>query len=173
MPYRLKVILVENKRVNGKVKQETIAVLGSIDAMLLPEFWDGVDKKAVAKLKTEKWELYSLQARIAFWKIANPRLKRLANRLGPDIKRIRIAAHKRVPWPMEAGKRRLEILEAKERLDSCRDTVEFLQKSIVHQKKTIKCAEQGIVKDKETVRKFTLHGAAAAANLAKLSGRHF
>ena len=25
-PYRLKVILVENKRVNGKVKQETIAV---------------------------------------------------------------------------------------------------------------------------------------------------
>ena len=33
-PYRLKAILVENKRVNGKVKQETIAVLGSIDALI-------------------------------------------------------------------------------------------------------------------------------------------
>ena len=31
-PYRLKVVLVDNKRVNGKVKQETIAVLGSIEA---------------------------------------------------------------------------------------------------------------------------------------------
>ena len=65
-PYRLKVLLVENRRVNGKVKQETIAQLGSIDATWLPEFWGGIDQKAAAKLKTKNWEMHSIEWRIAF-----------------------------------------------------------------------------------------------------------
>ena len=80
-PYRLKVVLVENRRVNGRVKQETIAVLGSIEATWLPEFWEGIDREVAANLKAEKWELYSLRERISFWKIANRRLKQLTNRL--------------------------------------------------------------------------------------------
>ena len=102
--------MVENKRVNGKVKQETIAVLGSIEATWLPEFWEGIDREAAAKLKAEDWELRSLQWRTAFWEGANQRLKRLTNRLGPEIKRIRMAAHARVPWPKEPERKKLELL---------------------------------------------------------------
>ncbi len=170
-PYRLKVILVENRRVNGKVKQETIAVLGSIDAAWLPEFWEGVGKKKATKLKTEKWELYSLRERFAFWKIANRRLKKLSNRLGPDVKRIRMAAHARVPYPMEAGKQRLELLEAREDYGFWRDHVKSFERSIASTKKIIKQHEQEIEKDRAVVRKSTLHGADAAAKLAKLSTR--
>ncbi len=96
-PYRLKVVLVENKRVNGKVKQETIAVLGSIEATSLPEFWEGISRKRAGELRAEDWERRSITERTAFWKGANYRLKQLANRLGPDLKRIRMAAHARVP----------------------------------------------------------------------------
>ena len=80
-PYRLKVILVENKRVNGKVKQETIAVLGSIEGSLLPEFWEGISREKVTELKTEDWEIQCLRARIAFWDGANRRLKRQGARV--------------------------------------------------------------------------------------------
>ncbi len=170
-PYRLKVVLVENKRVNGKVKQETIAVLGSIEATWLPEFWEGIDKEKAAKLKTDRWELYSLRERFAFWKIANRRLKKLSNRLGPDAKRIRMAAHARVPYPMEAGKKRLELLEAKKDFDSWRDLIKIYEGRIASHKKIIKSVEQEIAEDKETVRKYTFHGSDAATKLAKLSTR--
>ena len=170
-PYRLKVVLVENKRVNGKVKQETIAVLGSIEAVWLPEFWEGISKEKAAKLKADKWELWALKERIAFWKIANRRLKKLSNRLGPDTKRIRMAAHARVPWPMEVGKKRLELLEVKDDLDFWRDYAEMRQRSIAAHKKIIKRAEQDIAEDKEKAHEYALHGAQAAAKLAKLSSR--
>ncbi len=142
-PYRLKVVLVENKRVNGKVKQETIAVLGSIEATWLPEFWEGIDKEKAAKLKTDRWELYSLREHFAFWKIANSRLKKLANRLGPDAKRIRMAAHARVPYPMEAGKKRLELLEAKKDFDSWRDLIKIYEGRIAGHKKNYKGLRRG------------------------------
>jgi hypothetical protein len=141
-PYRLKVVLVENKRVDGKVKQETVAVLGSIDATWLPEFWEGIDR--ADKLKTEDWDLMSLRARTAFWDKANKRLKQLTNRLGPDVKRIRIAAHKRVPWPKEPERKRLELLETKAELDSARDGVEFNERQIAGAKKLIESAEKGM-----------------------------
>ena len=171
VPYRLKVVLVENRRVNGKVKQETIAVLGSIEATWLPEFWAGIDKEKAAKLKTDRWELYSLRERVAFWKIASRRLKKLANRLGPDAKRIRMAAHARVPYPMEAGKKRLQLLEAKKDFDSWRDLIKIYEGHIEGHKETIKRAEQNIIEEKEKVRKYTLHGSDAAAKLAKVSNR--
>ncbi len=170
-PYRLKVVLVENKRVNGKVKQETIAVLGSIEATWLPDFWKGIDREAAAKLKTDKWELYSLRERFAFWKLANRRMKKLANRLGPDAKRIRMAAHARVPWPMEAGKKRLEILEAKDDLDSWRGMGELYQRSVEAHKNVIRRTEQELAEAEEKAREYTREGAAAAAKLAKLTAR--
>ncbi len=171
VPYRLKVVLVENKRVNGKVKQETIAVLGSIEATWLPEIWEGIDKEKAASLKTDRWELYSLRERFAFWKIANHRLKKLSNRLGPDTKRIRMAAHARVPYPMEAGKNRLELLEAKKDFDYWADFIKIYEGRIAGHKKIIRIAEQEIAEDKETVRKYTFHGSDAAAKLAKLITR--
>ncbi len=133
-------MLVENRRVNGRVKQETIAVLGSIEATWLPEFWEGIDREVAANLKAEKWELYSLRERISFWKIANRRLKQLTNRLGPDVKRIRMAAHARVPWPMEAGVKRLVLMETKEDLDFWRRHMGWRHKQNASHKKIIERA---------------------------------
>ena len=168
-PYRLKVILVENKRVNGKVRQETIAVLGSIDAVLLPEFWENIGQKTAAKLKAEDWELQSLRARTAFWKGANRRLKRLANRLGPETKRVRMKAHARVPWPKEPERKRLKLLEAKADFDFFRDHASWLQKNIATHEKIIKRTKLDLAKDKERAHEHALASAAVAANLAKLS----
>ena len=170
-PYRLKVVLVENKRVNGKVKQETIAVLGSIDAALLPEFWEGISQEGAGELKAEDWERRSITERTAFWKGANHRLKQLANRLGPDLKRIRIAAHARVPYPMEAGNNRLEFLEAREDFAFWRGHVEYLERRIAGHEKIKKKAEKEIAEDTKEVHIFTLHGVDATAQLAKLSNR--
>jgi hypothetical protein len=164
-PYRLKVVLVANKRVAGKVKQETITVLGSIDATWLPEFWEGLDPK----LKCDNWELYSLRHRLAFWKKANKRLKQLANRLGPDLKRIRIAAHKRVPYPMEAGLKRLELLEAKKDYNFFKDHTEFLQRHIDRTTKMIEKLETERAEHKQAARKATMIAAEYARDLAKLS----
>ena len=129
-PYRLKVILVENKRVNGKVKQETIAVLGSIEATSLPEFWEGLSQGRVDELKAEEWERRSITERTAFWKSANRRLKQLTNRLGPDLKRLRMAAHSRVPYPMEPERKKLELLEAKEDFDRAKRDIKWAERMV-------------------------------------------
>ncbi len=170
-PYRLKVILVENKRVNGKVKQETIALLGSIEATWLPEFWEGIDQAATAKLKAEDWELRSLQWRTAFWREANQRLKRLANRLGPDLKRIRIAAHTRVPYPMEPERERLELLQAKADFDFAKDSLESVQRMVETGKKAVKHAQKALTESERLARWEASEAAAASAKLAKLSTR--
>lgn len=94
--HRLKVYIVENVRRDGRVVQETIAYLGSIDAGYL----NGGDERL------------SIAARIAFWEAANPRLKTLANRLGDDAKRLRMAVHARIPWPMAPERARRALLEA-------------------------------------------------------------
>jgi len=112
VPRRLYVGLAENTRVDGKVRQEHVAHLGAIDGWLLPAFWADLDPAMVARVRRPDWELRSLRARLAFWQEAGPRLKRLENRLGPELKRLRMAIHARVPWPMEPERKRLELLEA-------------------------------------------------------------
>ncbi len=165
-PYRLKVILVENKRVNGKVKQETIAMLGSINAVWLPEFWDGVEN--ADELKCKNWEMYSIQHRTAFWETANERLKQLANRLGPDAKRIRIAAHSRVPWPMEAERDRLELLETKHNYDYWKSYGEFIQGQADRQKKTVEDLQREIAEGEASARDANQNAATAARIMTKL-----
>jgi hypothetical protein len=92
-PYRLQVSIVENRRIEGRVYQEVIAELGSIDGYLLPEFWQE------ESLKADNWYQRSVFARIAFWNIAKPRLDHLANRLDP--KTMCMAIHARIPWPKQ------------------------------------------------------------------------
>ena len=115
-PYRLNVGLAENTRQDGRVKQEHVALLGSIDGHLLPEFFADIAPEFVEGMKSPDWERHSLRARGAFWETANPRLKALGNRLGDDVKRIRIAVHARIPWPMEPERELLELLDAKDDL---------------------------------------------------------
>src|SRR5512132_1014409 len=98
---------VENHRVDGKVKQEHIATLGAINAWLIPEFWASLEEATITTLRTDEWELFSVRARRNFWETAKPRLERLANRIG-DIKPTRMAIHRRIPWPMEAERERVE-----------------------------------------------------------------
>ena len=115
-PYRLNVGLAENTRRDGKVKQEHVALLGSIDGYLLPEFFADIDPEFVEGMKSPEWERRSLRARANFWETATARLKTLDNRLGEDVKRIRMAIHARISWPMEPERELLELLDAKDDL---------------------------------------------------------
>src|SRR4051794_40517820 len=98
---RLKVYVVENARRDGKVVQETVAYLGSVDTRALLANGD------------ERRELLSVRERITIWEVANSKLKNLINRLGgeAEVKRLRMAVHARVPWPMEAERERMRLLE--------------------------------------------------------------
>ena len=171
VPYRLNIALAENRRTDGKVRQEHVAQLGSIEAAWLPEFWEGVDPALAAKIKGENWELESLWARTAFWQEANLRLKRLANRLGPDLKRIRMAAHARVPWPMASERERQELLEAKLDFDRAKRDIKSVQQMVETGKKAVKAAQRGVAESEKLAQYEVRVGAAAAAKLAKLSNR--
>ncbi len=73
-------------------------------------------------------------------------MKRLANRLGPDIKRIRIVAHARVPWPMEPERKKLDLLEAKEDFDRAKRDMEMAQRMVASGKKAVKAAQESLAR---------------------------
>ena len=52
--------------------------------------------------------------------MADKRLKQLANRLGPDAKRLRMKVHGQIPWPKEPERIRLKFLEAQSEAESWR-----------------------------------------------------
>jgi len=113
IPYRLHVTIADNRRIGGKVKQEHVADLGSIDGVLLPAFWQGLDEGLLSETRKPEWERLSIRARVDFWERVKRRLDRLANRLGPDdVKRVRLAIHARVPWPKQPEREKLVLLEA-------------------------------------------------------------
>jgi hypothetical protein len=70
--HRLEVSIVETRREGGKIKQKHVASLGSI-----------ADD--------------TIEAREIFWRECEARLARLANRLGPDLDRLRQAIAARIP----------------------------------------------------------------------------
>jgi hypothetical protein len=92
-PYRLTISLVENRRANGKVRQQHVAHLGSILGEDLPAFWDRADPPGRGAA-SNKWSFWR---RHWFWENVDQRLARLANRVGPDMEAIRQAIAKRVP----------------------------------------------------------------------------
>jgi len=109
VPYRLQVSLIENQRDDGKVRQEHIADLGSIDGHLLPEFWAELDASKVLEIQWENWSDHSVYARIDFWETAKPRIDHLANRLDPRA--LRLTIDRRIPWPRQAER---DLAEARE-----------------------------------------------------------
>jgi hypothetical protein len=109
VPYRLKVSIIENRRVDGKVRQEHVADLGTIDGHMLPEFWAGLDSSKIVEIQWENWSDHSVYARIAFWETAKPRLDHLANRLDPRA--MRLSIDRRIPWPRQAER---DLAEARE-----------------------------------------------------------
>jgi hypothetical protein len=100
--WRLKVYVAASARREGKVRQETVAYLGSIDIRHLGPSPDEARERA------------SVLARQAFWNAANPKLRNLANRAGGEdgVKRLRLMVHARIPFPLAAERARLDVLDA-------------------------------------------------------------
>jgi hypothetical protein len=104
-PYRLLVSLVENRRVDGKVRQEHIANLGAIDGHLLSGFYAGVEPTTVNAILSgrngtgmEAWYRASVHARDEFWRGVHQVLARLANRVNAEeAAKIIAAINARVP----------------------------------------------------------------------------
>jgi hypothetical protein len=81
---RLEVSIVTTRRQDGKVKQEHVASLGSIL----------VD--------------HTIAERMWFWQECDERLARLANRLGPDLDRLRQAIAARIPPATDADRQAMD-----------------------------------------------------------------
>ena len=137
VPYRLHITLAENRRVSGKVKQEHVADLGSIDGVFIPSFWEGLTPHLLDKVRGKDWERRSLRARVDFWERAKPRLDRLANRLGPELKRFRMTINAHVPWPKEPERAKLALLEAEDELARASGSYEFTSKMVKTSEKII------------------------------------
>jgi hypothetical protein len=152
-PYRLKVMLVENVRVNGRVKQETVATLGSIDATWLDGFWAAVGEDELTRLRIPDWRLRSLRVRTAFWKDVLERMEKIGdNRLSQDDRKaIRRAIHKMVPWVMEGERRELDLLEAESDLAAWHRTRADWADLIVTMEREIADLESRIEKKREVV----------------------
>jgi hypothetical protein len=72
--YRLDVSLVSGSRINGKVRQQHVASLGSIKTPM------------------------TVAGRVAFWRSAHERLARLANRIGDGESKIAVQIGARIPF---------------------------------------------------------------------------
>jgi hypothetical protein len=138
-PYRLKVALVENTRVDGKVKQELVATLGSIDATWLDSFWAAVGDDELARFRVPDWRHQSLKARRAFWQDVLARMGKIGdNRLTQDQRKaIRREIHKVVPWVMEHERTELELAEAKREFKAAQKSQANTQAMVVANDKLI------------------------------------
>lgn len=88
--YRLQVSLIEGRRVNGKVRHEHVASLGSVD-----------DPPSVAD-------------RLAFWKSLHERLARLSNRVDRALQATILGkVHERIPMVSADEQRALQLENAK------------------------------------------------------------
>jgi hypothetical protein len=111
VPYRLLVGLIENQRVDGKVRQTHVADLGAIDGYMLPSFF--------SEPMPAEWHVISISARLAFWNVLDERLMRLSNRISTeDAAKVRDSIQTRVPRPtaedisqLEAWKAMQEVVE--------------------------------------------------------------
>jgi hypothetical protein len=90
-PYRLLVSVIENRRVEGKVRQEHIADLGAIDGHLVSGFYAGVDPAVVNAILAgadgcgmEQWYRKSVRTRAGFWRGVHDVLSRLSNRIDAE-----------------------------------------------------------------------------------------
>ncbi len=161
-PYRLQVSIVENRRVDGKVRQEHVADLGSVDGYMLPEFWVGIDPSIIVKIRSANWDQRSVLARSTFWETAKPRLDRLANRLDP--KAIRMAVHARIPWPKQQER---EVAEAQADFRLWQSLNEQTTKMIEGYERVIERAQKQNVELRQQAAKESMAAAEAVARMSR------
>jgi hypothetical protein len=140
-PYRLLVSLIENRRVDGKVRQEHVADLGAIDGHLLPAFYAGIDPAVVETITTEvdwppvnvvrsgtvfncrSWRRASLEMRIEFWQALHETLSRLSSRIDAIAAgKILEAVNARIPMPTIDKLEQVPLQRAEEGLASAKDS---------------------------------------------------
>jgi hypothetical protein len=140
-PNRLQVSIVETKRLDGRVRREHIASLGSIK-----------DPTSIAD-------------RLAFWRAANDRLAKLGNRIDPAMQgKVRGDIHARIPMvtPDEQRALQLENAEADEWFWSA---MHVNNQSTVDDHKALVATAQGAIATGEAA------AAKAADNLARAKDR--
>lgn len=117
VPYRLLVSLVENKRVDGKVRQEHIADLGAIDGYWLSAFYADIDPTILTTLQHEGWRRASVWQRHAFWQGVDDTLRRLGNCLDAEqLSQIRASIDARIPMLTSAELDAIPQWETEEKL---------------------------------------------------------
>jgi hypothetical protein len=153
VPYRLLVSLIENRRVDGKVRQEHIADLGSIDGHALPSIFD----------------------RLAFWHELDNRLARLSNRISADdAAKVRASVHERIPKPSAGDIERLELWNAGQEVEGwekLRDGYQRLaddeQKAIAAFEQDIELSRKRIAAVKSTIRQISTNVSVVQQRLAQ------
>jgi hypothetical protein len=140
-PNRLQVSVVETRRIDGKVRHEHVASLGSIETPL------------------------SVAGRIAFWRRVNERLATLGNRIDPARQgKVRSDIHARIPMVTADEQRALQLenAEADERFWS---VMHDMNQERVDGHKALVATAQGAIATGEA------DAAKAANNLARAKDR--
>jgi hypothetical protein len=140
-PNRLQVSVVETRRIDGKVRHEHVASLGSIETPL------------------------SVAGRIAFWRRVNERLATLGNRIDPARQgKVRGDIHARIPMVTADEQRALQLenAEADERFWS---VMHDMNQERVDGHKALVATAQGAIATGEA------DAAKAANNLARAKDR--
>ena len=153
-PYTLHVSLVECRRIGGKVKQEHIASLGSIEGHLLLSFWAGIEPEHAnaARLNLEKWFKASIRARIAFWRPLEEKLARLANRVNEDERAaIRAAIEKRIPSPTAAELTQNTVWTAADEVEGWRHAKGTVAGMVAAEEKKIAECEASLTLHRENI----------------------
>jgi hypothetical protein len=151
-PYRLLVSLVENRRTNGKVRQEHIADFGAIDGHLLPLFYaepdDGVSM----------WSIRSIWARLDFWDDLEERLGRLSNRISAEeADKVRAAVHARIPKPTDADIEKIEFWDAENYRSYFQNNIKSGRREIAQAERKIEESRQTITELESTVNEYDDH----------------
>lgn len=165
--YRLKVELLANSRVNGKIKQEVVASLGSIDAVWLESFWTSAPEP---EWRPVRWELWSLTHRTDFWQLVLDRMSKIGdNRLNKDERvSIRRAIHKVVPWVMELERKRLEVLEALREYQQCRFMHQSAERRVADDQETIERATKSLKENQDKSAELARAALQVGLEIAKL-----
>jgi hypothetical protein len=140
-PNRLQVSVVETRRIDGKVRHEHVASLGSIETPL------------------------SVAGRIAFWRRVNERLATLGNRIDPARQgKVRGDIHARIPMVTADEQRALQLenAEADERFWSVMHDMN--QEKVADHKALVATAQAAIATGEAEAAK-------AADNLARAKDR--
>jgi hypothetical protein len=155
---------------NGKVRQEHVADLGSIEGILLPSFYAGIAQDIADKVRTEVWARDSARSRIAFWQRLNERLARLSNRIDAKADAaIRGAVHAVVPMPTANEIASLEIWRHEDEIDFWIGLQRFKERQTESYRKLATQAQEQIIALGEDAAGAGRHVAEHRAEIARLT----